>query len=124
MAATRASISARRGAVAHGYCAMERGQRKMRLKRGCAVTPAISAQLRGNRGQHALVGFLQHAGVFHAAQEAAGHNLAGGHAVGEFRAHPGAGHQLPALLLRNQEAETDGRAGEIGGVEAQRHRHG
>ena len=47
----------------------------------------------------------QDAGIFHAAQEAARHDLALRDAVGELRADPGAGHQAAALLLGHQEAE-------------------
>ena len=95
----------------------------MRLNRGCAVTPAISRSSSRTAASTASSRFFQHGRILHAAQEAARHDLALRHAVRKFRPHPGAGHQAPALLLGNQEAEADGRAREIGGVEPQRHGH-
>ena len=70
-----------------------------------------------------FVRFVQRAGVSDAAQEAARHDFALGHAIRKLGADPGAGHQAAAFFLGHQEAEADRRAAQIGGVEAQRHGH-
>src|SRR5579872_5322740 len=69
------------------------------------------AQLGGDGRDDGVVGLVEDGGVSHAAQEAARQNSAGGDAVGELGAYPGAGYQAIALLLGNQEAETIGRIG-------------
>ena len=101
---------------------MERGQREMRVKRGSAVNAGDLAQLPRHFRDHRIV-VVQHAGVVHAAEEAARHDLACRHAMRKLGAHPGAGHQAPPLVLGNQEAEAHRRLCEIGGVEPERHGH-
>ena len=106
------------------YCAMERGQRKMRVKRGRGAEAGDLVQLARHRGDDGVVGFVEHAAVVHAAQKAARTMLPAGHAVRELGAHPGAGHQAAAFVLGHQKAEADRAAwAKSRGVEAQRHGH-
>ena len=52
-----------------------------------------------DRCQHLRVRIVEHARVFHAAEEAAGDDHAIRHAVGELSSDPGAGDQAAAIFL-------------------------